>query len=1471
MTSAAVCVVAEKNSSSSTNAGKQRPQRSLELSAGEKPAARVKSSARSTRGAPIGIPCSTSAAKIPISTTIAAGGGFKFKSQQTNDTLQADLSKKPSDAADINNLTAILGSVIERPKPRRDSSRRNHRPATPATSLSSVLGLTALPQRQFGAATTTIPSLSSALRYPLGTFTSPVAPSKQTSSQPSTRKESSASSITGSSTSSTNAASSWQSLREASAKEAETRLAAMSRDEILDSVQEVHALLDPSTLEFLKRRGQKYVATIHPSTNASLGNKVPSFSRPESHYPTSSLTHDNSVTEPSLVRDQDQQQKLQMAQVLSSIRTLDDLDAAHETLSSNATVGAMTNNVKHDDEWALACDLLRSTSSAQTLWACRVIARQLAAWQERCGNPQSAEFDRYRLRPVESTFVDHCSRRRANDKEDQDALERLTKNVSWPVALRCLLDVNAESLSSGTGAGMLHVTYILQSLCLLLQLRECRDHAVDVSSWMAVDETNHESASVYYQCDCFDDDIPTLPLSSYFAPEVSTSPSSASTMEDNPTTRNAAHQISDAAFMPISSTGAMADGEAFWRDPSWTLLSRMRIIPRLVQLLRQACRLQELSSEQDAASHTSDLANADSPPPGQWGYALSREAVIALCGILAMVCQRSPGAASAMAQHATLMDDLVTMTLLDKQGSVRLSDPSVSLVTIRLFGVLARQSRVAALALCQRMTRSSSFILQVLGHAVSTSDNAVRSRAHLAISQWTLILWRTCLRYGMGMDILPSVLTLTAPVLIQANADVSTSNVSFALIPELYSCFTAFLVSNHGWSQSSGDISSQLAQDCRLIFQGTWGESLQRLAIQRLDEMPDEESVLQCDTLRFMASHLRFLNASLIDEENVKSSNLNMHDESIYAQLITKLIKSKRMSKVLAVALRFAFYLHLEHAAEYATAKRLEACACTFLDAVLSFVLSLLHRNQLSTDGSLVVAIKALLISNLEPLLKTLSEQSEPRLVSNDTVFETSRCRWLNSAHALVACFLGIDTTSSALANGKDMSRAIALSVFGRLHCGDECAATILIRTIFPLEHTTSSNGQSLLTTILRKELGTSLPQQTQVTIGVSTYLAFWSLTDNDSSTLEVQSLVTNADSGRRNPTSFLPIGPFWLWKLLSVQSKGPEPAECTDVVLATANAIDEIDLCGNGSQYNVLCKLSVGPKLYYLTNLCLQMGAVQSPSLCKIVEALFDVYFGEMTTDDVVELAVECRKHSEPAPSDGPKQKKPLDELSEEDQMKAILGPLQTVDNGFAPATIKALETFADDLCSDFLDNSYAQSSFTAKCIRMLLVAGFPDKLRCLVVQRLLGAQHLLSLSDDDLSGLLPHFLTGGLPSIDGSQRDSPVLLDCIAHSYAAGTVLRYDDIFFSSWATAMLARSLGIGMALGFTSAMKNRMTLLDPLFATRVVQATQLWLSSNGSLNDLVAAASSDDLDTVEVSSEFARFIDRSAAVGTVGVYR
>jgi hypothetical protein len=80
-------------------------------------------------------------------------------------------------------------------------------------------------------------------------------------------------------------------------------------------------------------------------------------------------------------------------------------------------------------------------------------------------------------------------------------------------------------------------------------------------------------------------------------------------------TENAAYTTSS------TSASAQSDDEVFGKDPMWTFLSRMRMITRIAELLQS----KEVPSSQ-----------------------LHDEALVAICGILAMLGQRSPGAASAI-------------------------------------------------------------------------------------------------------------------------------------------------------------------------------------------------------------------------------------------------------------------------------------------------------------------------------------------------------------------------------------------------------------------------------------------------------------------------------------------------------------------------------------------------------------------------------------------------------------------------------------------------------------------------------------------------------------------------------------------------------------------------------------------------------------------------------------------------------
>ena len=91
-----------------------------------------------------------------------------------------------------------------------------------------------------------------------------------------------------------------------------------------------------------------------------------------------------------------------------------------------------------------------------------------------------------------------------------------------------------------------------------------------------------------------------------------------------------------------SSPSAVADGDGFRKDPMWTLLSKMKIIPRLAFILERQQHIEDIPAE----------------------------AFTAICGIISMIGQRSPGAASAIVQHKTLIPLILRRMLQQiQQGS----------------------------------------------------------------------------------------------------------------------------------------------------------------------------------------------------------------------------------------------------------------------------------------------------------------------------------------------------------------------------------------------------------------------------------------------------------------------------------------------------------------------------------------------------------------------------------------------------------------------------------------------------------------------------------------------------------------------------------------------------------------------------------------------------------------------------------
>jgi len=332
------------------------------------------------------------------------------------------------------------------------------------------------------------------------------------------------------------------SIHQASANDANDMLASMSALEIKEHQQELTAALSPETIAFLKSRKSK----------------------------TNKPQQETSSTKPVTTKDRSAKERL--AQLVSSVKTHSDLDAVyHAELQEAHPLEPTTSTTANN--FALACDLLRSNNPRQTLWAAKTVHNELPR------------------RPDEWPLI-------------------------LPVSIRCLLDEPVTR--TGPVQGVLH-TYLLQSLYQMLLMAVREEHAMDVRK-----EASPSCSSIYRHY-FMDDAVPMPPLDTAYQ-TTPLKPIQVPQSNHSSATTTAAYATSS------SSTSAQSDGEAFVKDPLWTLMAKMRILPRLDALLQHP-----------------DL------PYHAW---------LASCGILILLCQRSPGVASAMVHHKTLLPRVLDYTIL---------------------------------------------------------------------------------------------------------------------------------------------------------------------------------------------------------------------------------------------------------------------------------------------------------------------------------------------------------------------------------------------------------------------------------------------------------------------------------------------------------------------------------------------------------------------------------------------------------------------------------------------------------------------------------------------------------------------------------------------------------------------------------------------------------------------------------------
>jgi hypothetical protein len=337
---------ASKNAASSASSRqKEALRKRMELPPGERPAARVVRSARRP----------ATAVRIP------AMADAMDPDEDEEDESYENSNEKSNEPVETP-LTSVLGSIVERTVSRNPAGKQ----------LPSKDGKQSrfARQRQLQAPSAGgFPSVNA----PLGTFVRGQPKTKQTARAliPPVK---------------TAPLSSVDSLLQASSRDARAMMGKMSPTDIRESVQELASSMSPDTLAFLKKRAAQRQAGTQPASAGTTNSNIPLPT------PTTAATvtpRDSFDANPKLAKASNTSvEKDRLAQVLSSIKTYDDLDAAYaaemgalepeaEDTATPAAPALAPSPAAVTDDFDLAASLLRSTVARQNLWAARVVYHRL--------------------------------------------------------------------------------------------------------------------------------------------------------------------------------------------------------------------------------------------------------------------------------------------------------------------------------------------------------------------------------------------------------------------------------------------------------------------------------------------------------------------------------------------------------------------------------------------------------------------------------------------------------------------------------------------------------------------------------------------------------------------------------------------------------------------------------------------------------------------------------------------------------------------------------------------------------------------------------------------------------------------------------------------------------------------------------------------------------------------------------------
>lgn len=1011
------------------------------------------------------------------------------------------------------------------------------------------------------------------------------------------------------------------------------------------------------------------------------------------------------TSEPAEILD-DVEEKERLATVMSSIRTYNDMDDAYE---KEVGLHDESNLLSAKSEWDQACSLLRSTAPRQTLWAARIVCNYL----ER----------------------DLKEGKRFSIGSDGD------KPADWPypsllpVSLRCLLDASA----SHTNELSLH-SYVLRSFYALLQLRAPVDHLVDV-----VDSEN--SIDKIYQQVFLEDALPTAPFGSLY-PSIAATPMAV----DGSTVAYATGS---------SSTSAQQDGEAFKKDPMWTLLSKMRIVPRVAQLLK---------------SH----------------FVLPEEGLVAICGILSMLSVRSPGAASAIAQHGTLLQSLLRKTVIppfDDSDSHFLNAEVMLPVMIQL-NAMARQSRVVAATIPYL-----DILPAILGTDVGNDERL------LEVQKWALILWRKLLRYGMGFVGLESLVSLSIMNLGEKSG----------LAREYCSVFSAWLDCAKVFQKSVDKLKSSIGTNDQEVLSNTisWLTPSIRLCAERLNvDSTDVSLCLQGSMMRMITS---FIAANSHQGDEGAGLTSLLEDSSLLNKLLDLVNSDKMALLVDAVPIN----LSLENPER-------EASVCCII-------------NELS---SLVGTLRSLERANDYPQIKVIYEKLasllQQRLLNASPAIGEQRLHgWIKQCHFAMSKFL---LSSTSLSEKDAVIRLFAVDLIGRLSLGDEAKAAILFSNDFIFA--TKESPSSVLPDMFMRELCGSDNGRKQLDHSFKLQRGF-GITSDGYGPFSTESLLSGADRGPGGDSGLLPMGKSWLWQVLSGSlgtdaTSGVAVEEVCKILGSGLSLLSclEGDYVVASSTFN---SVSPGGKLYFLLNIFLYPESILANRDTRSkASALLTTLLSLIGPSFATEYVQACFNHSRMKTAKMPDEDTPD---PKDEKLLAVLSGMPDISS----KALRMAQDFSLDLCNAYVEYGAQYDEF-ATAIRVLLMPQLPAKIRCEVLKRLREVSHLLVLEEEAtnqnalISSIEPLLLEGIPPH---GERDVAEVLDLLADILRQGQGGK--DGFFFMYAAATLSRGLlGAVQSSSGLDAMKRRLLKLPRGVADVVLESCASEPTTRTALVKAVASA-------------------------------